>query len=106
MNVKEGTSTSSPSEIPSARIHRCSALVPELTATTSEAPTYRDIACSNSSTLGPRLRFGVRRTVATASISWSVTSGDDRGILMRLVNSRARRLTPKHLHDVLSRALA
>src|SRR5580704_17443410 len=80
--ANEGIITSSPSQIPSARRHKCRALVPELTATASEAPTCAAIACSNSSSLGPRLNLEVRSTSLTALISSSFTSGADRGILI------------------------
>src|ERR1700722_14070966 len=67
-------------------MHRWSALVPELTATASEAPRYRAINRSNSSSFGPKLSCGVRSTAVTASMSCSLMSGADRGI--RMVSER------------------
>src|SRR5580698_11394064 len=102
MKVKEGTSTSSPSEIPRARIHRCRPLVPEFTAIASEAPTYSEMARSNSPTLGPKLRLDVRRTPVTAAMSCSVISGADSGILMSVANGREQQQREEYLNDVSS----
>src|ERR1700730_2986609 len=74
--------TSSPSPIPNARIHKCNPLVPELTAIACEAPTYRAIAFSNSSSLGPKLSRKDLSTSVTARTSSSLISGAERGILI------------------------
>ncbi len=61
--------------MPSALMIRCRAEVPLLTATACLTPTYSAIRSSNSGSLGPKLRWGVRNTETTASISLSVISG-------------------------------
>jgi len=75
--VNEGTSTSCPG--PHARPFkiRCSAAVPELTATAWGTPAYSAMRCSNSSTLGPSARRPERRTSVTTSTSVSSISGAD-----------------------------
>ena len=75
--VNEGTRTSSPGPHPRPFKIRCSAAVPELTATAWGTPRYSAMRCSNSSALGPSARRPERRTSATASTSVSSISGAD-----------------------------
>src|SRR5580658_11185833 len=58
------------------------------------------MARSKSLTLGPMLRLEVRRTPVTASMSCSVISGADSGILMNVASGREHRQTQPYLNDV------
>src|ERR1700686_2964437 len=73
--------TSSPSPIPAALMHRCRALVPELTATAKRVPAASAMAASKAANDGPRLSVGPLRTARTRSRSSAEISGDDRGIV-------------------------
>src|ERR1700691_6744463 len=54
---------------------------------------------SNSPTLGPMLRLAVRRTPVTASMSCSVISGADSGILMNAAKRREQQRTQEYRND-------
>ena len=56
--------------------------MPLLTATACRTPTYLAIACSNSTSLGPRLRLDDSSTSKTARRSRAVISGPESGIFI------------------------
>ncbi len=70
-NVTTGVTMSSPGSHPSRSMARRSAEVPEFTITPWRFASSCAIACSNSSTRGPRSSVVVRRTSTIASISRS-----------------------------------
>src|SRR5579859_3675262 len=71
--------TSSPSPSSAALTHRCRPLVPLLTAIANRLPVTAQTACSNSGSLGPRLKVDPERTSSTAERSSAVISGLDKG---------------------------
>lgn len=77
--VSVGTSTTSPGPTPSPSSARCSAAVPELTATAPVVPTRAATSCSKASTSGPN---GVTQPERSAEIRYdsssAPTSGEDR----------------------------
>ena len=71
--VKDGTTTSSPGPMPAASSPRCSALVPELTATQVWPPTMAANSSSKAATSCPWTRRPLRSTCITAAVSSSPT---------------------------------
>ena len=72
--------TSSPGPHPRRRTPRCSAVVPEETATASSTPTAAAKSLSKRAAIGPRLRRPDPMTSAISSSSRSPTSGRASGI--------------------------
>ncbi len=81
--VKDGTITSSPGPSPRASSERCSADVPELTATQYAAPVTGANSSSNAFTSGPCTTMPLRSTRTAASMSASEISGLAAGIRPR-----------------------
>ena len=79
-NVYAGTITSSPGPIPSASAARCSAAVPDDTATACSTSHARATSASSSATFGPIVSCPVPSTSATSASSSAPTSGQARRI--------------------------
>lgn len=88
--VKDGTITSSPGPTPAASRPRCSALVPELTATHGRPSTSAENSSSNAATSGPCTTMPLARTRSTARRSSSPIIGFAAGIAPVLMSSRFR----------------
>ena len=84
--------TSSPGPTPSPSRERCSAAVPEATASTCSAPTYSANRSSSSAVRGPVVSQPDRRVSVTAAISSSpIAGGWKPSIVSRLVDTSLMR---------------
>jgi hypothetical protein len=70
-NVNDGTTTSSPGPMPAARRPRCSALVPEFTATQMRPPTTSANSDSKAATSAP----WTSRPLASTAVAAAISSG-------------------------------
>jgi hypothetical protein len=83
--VYDGTMTSSPSPIPSARYARCSAAVHDDTASACLTPKCAANFSSSSAIRGPMVSQPERRVSVTAAMSSSEISRSNSGIWGRSV---------------------